>query len=129
MQRVTKQYFHHVFMYALHYLRGKATIVCESSAMFINCIIYICMCLFCVSVCASASVSVCISLSSVCLFVCLFSYSKGPYPLGDLCMIGDRIGRRRPILLPILSPITLWVWPFYWPTGRLVAGQPELPGD
>ena len=40
-------------------------------------------------------------------------------------MIGNRIGRQR----PILSPIILWVWPFYWPTGRLVAGQPESLGD
>ena len=36
---------------------------------------------------------------------------KRPYPLGDIAVMGNRIGRRRPILAPILSPITLWVWP------------------
>ena len=44
-------------------------------------------------------------------------------------MIGDRIGRRRPILSPILSPITLWVWLICWATGRSIAGRPESPGD
>ena len=48
---------------------------------------------------------------------------KGPYPLGDIDMIVDRIGRRRSILSPILSVITLWVWHIYWVTGQLVAGR------
>ena len=30
---------------------------------------------------------------------------------------------------PILSPITLWVWPIYWATGQLIAGQSPSPGD
>ena len=45
---------------------------------------------------------------------------KGPYPLGDTGVIGDRISQR----WPILSPIALLVWPFYWATGR-----PPSPGD
>ena len=32
-----------------------------------------------------------------------------PYPLGDIGVIGGRIGR-------ILLPITLWVWPVDWAT-------------
>ena len=37
--------------------------------------------------------------------------------------VGDRIGRRRPILLPILA------WPIYWATGQLIAGRLPLPRD
>ena len=47
--------------------------------------------------------------------------SKGPYPLGHICRIGDRsgnrIGHRRPILAPILMLILVgmthnwWTWP------------------
>ena len=43
--------------------------------------------------------------------------------------VGDRIGRRRPILLPILALINLWVWPIYWATGQLIAGRSPLPRD
>ena len=42
---------------------------------------------------------------------------KGPYPLGDLGVIGVKIWRRRPILAPILAPTILWVWPVDWATG------------
>ena len=52
---------------------------------------------------------------------------KGPYPLGDMGVIGGRIGQRWPILLPILLPlllpITLWVWVVYWATGRWAVTQ------
>ena len=44
--------------------------------------------------------------------------TKGPYPLGDIAVIGGRIGCQWPIPSPILSPIPLWVWPIYWVTGR-----------
>ena len=37
--------------------------------------------------------------------------TKGSYPLGDIGVIGGRIVHRRAILPPILSSITLWVWP------------------
>ena len=52
-----------------------------------------------------------------------------PYPLGDICMIGARIERRWPILVPLLVPITLWIWPIHWETGRLIAGRPPSSGD
>ena len=55
--------------------------------------------------------------------------SKGLYSLGDMTVIGGRIGCRGPILPPILSPITLLVWPIYWATGRPIAGLPPSPGD
>ena len=51
--------------------------------------------------------------------------NQGPYPLGDFGVIGDKIGRQRPILVPILSPITLWVWPINWATGRPSPGDLE----
>ena len=51
--------------------------------------------------------------------------AKGPYPLGDFGVIGGTIGRRR----PIVPPITLWVWPIYRATGRLIAGRSPSPGD
>ena len=54
--------------------------------------------------------------------------SKGPYPLGNIGVIGDRISCRRPILSLILLPITLWV-PMYWTTRQLIAGRLPLPGD
>ena len=37
----------------------------------------------------------------------------GTHPLDDFSVIGHR----RPILLPILLPITLWVWPIDRATG------------
>ena len=42
---------------------------------------------------------------------------KGQYPLGDFGVISAKNDRRRPILMPTLSPMTLWVWRIDWPTG------------
>ena len=59
---------------------------------------------------------------NVCVTVMLIRrMHKGLYPLGDIDVIGDRIGGRQPILSPVLSLITLWLWPIYWATGQLVA--------
>ena len=49
----------------------------------------------------------------------------GPYPLGDIGVIGCKISHRQ----PILSPITLWVWPICWVTGQLITGRPPSQGN
>ena len=71
-----------------------------------------------------------ISLCSI-FYACFGSVykDKGLYPLGDIAVIGGRLSHRQPILSSILSPIPLWVWPIYWATRRLIAGQLMLPGD
>ena len=63
------------------------------------------------------------------LMIRVTSHDKGPYQLGDHGKIGGIIGRRRPIIPPFIPPITLWVWPIYWATGRLITRRPLSPGD
>ena len=48
---------------------------------------------------------------------------KRPYKLGDIGVSVGTIGCRR----PILSQVTLSVWPIYWVTGQLIAGRPINP--
>ena len=58
---------------------------------------------------------------------------KGPYPLGDIGVIGSRSDCRWLIRClirwPILSLITLWVWPIHWASGKLITGQPPAMDD
>ena len=42
---------------------------------------------------------------------------KGAYQPGDFGVISAKNGRRWPILMPILTPMTLWVWPIDWAAG------------
>ena len=55
----------------------------------------------------------------------ILNFVKGHTNIGVYCVIGDRIGSQPLIRSPIRSPITLWVWPIYWATGRLIAMRPK----
>ena len=55
--------------------------------------------------------------------------SKGPYPLGDMSVVGHIIDWRRLFIRHILSVIPLWVWPVYMVTGQLITRRSPLPGN